>query len=64
MLPFLYDFNYISSLEILSFIDFSTFTEFEKLISTIGYNILFYLFLVFFCSVVYKTICRIWNYIF
>lgn len=64
MLPFLYDFNYISSLEILSFIDFSTFTEFEKLISTIGYNILFYLFLFFFCSVVYKTLCRIWNYIF
>lgn len=64
MLPFLYDFNYISSLEILNFIDFSTFTEFEKLISTIGYNILFYLFLFFFCSVVYKTLCRIWNYIF
>lgn len=64
MLPFLYDFNYISSLEILSFIDFSTFTEFEKLISTIGFNILVYLFLFFFCSVVYKTICRILNYIF
>lgn len=64
MLPFLYDFNTISSLEILKFIDFSTFTEFEKLISTIGFNILSYLFLIFFCSIVYKTICRIWNYIF
>lgn len=64
MLPFLYDFDYISNLTILNFIDFSTFTEFEKLISTIGYNILFYLFLIFFCSVVYKTICRLCNYIF
>ncbi len=64
MLPFLYDFNYICSLEIFKFIDFSTFTEFEKLISTIGFNILVYLFLIFFCSVVYKTICRLCNYIF
>lgn len=59
-----YNFNDISHLDIFNWVDFSSFTSFEQLISTITYNILFYLFLTLFIRIAYKTICRIINIIF
>lgn len=59
-----YNFSDIVSLSYFSWVDFSSFTSFEQLITTIVFNILFYLFLAIFLSIAYKTICRVLNMIF
>lgn len=63
-MPIIYTFSQISNMSIFSLIDFTTFNDFQILITIIGFNSLFYLFLIFFCSLLYKTICRICSYIF
>lgn len=59
-----YNFSDISSMNIFNWVDFNSFTSFEQLITTITYNILFYLFLIMFISIAYKTICRLINILF
>ena len=59
-----YNFSDIVSLSYFNWVDFNTFTYFEQLITTFSFNILFYLFLAIFLSIVYKTICRVLNMIF
>lgn len=63
-MPLYFTYEVISQMSVFSFIDFATFTSYEQLMTTIVFNILFYLFLIFFCSVVYKTICRLVSFIF
>ena len=59
-----YNFHDISNMSLFNWVDFTNFSSFEQLISTITYNILFYLFLSLFIRIAYKTICRIINIIF
>lgn len=59
-----YDYADIVNLEIFSWCDFTSFSPFQQLATTIGFNILFYLFLSLFLSIAYKTICRVLNIIF
>lgn len=59
-----YNFNDIKNLSVFSWVNFSDFSYFEQLITTICYNILFYIFLSLFIRIAYKTICRIISIIF
>lgn len=59
-----YDYIDITQLEIFSWCDFTSFSPFQQLATVIGFNILFYLFLILFLSIAYKTICRFLNFIF
>lgn len=59
-----YNYSDIIQLDMFSWVDFSSFSPFQQLATTIGFNILFYLFLIIFLSVAYKTICRFLNFIF
>lgn len=59
-----YNFNDISNMSLFNWVDFNSFSSFESLITTITYNILFYLFLSLFIRIAYKTICRLINMIF
>lgn len=59
-----YTYSDIISLPMFSWVDFTTFSAFEQLITTISFNILFYMFLSLFLSIAYKTICRVINIIF
>lgn len=59
-----YNYSDIIALDMFSWCDFSSFTSFEQLITTIIFNILFYLFLIMFMSIVYKIIVRFINFIF
>lgn len=63
-MPLIYTFNQISTMTIFNWVDFTTFTDFQSLIITIGFNCLYYIFLIFFCSIVYKTLLKLWNIIF
>jgi len=59
-----YDYSDIVNLPYFSWVDFSSFNPFQQLVVTIGYNILFYIFLSMFLTIAYKTICRVINIIF
>lgn len=63
-MPLNYTFDMISNLSFFSSIDFSVFSEFEKCITIISFNILYYLFLILVMSLVYKIVCRLLNIIF
>jgi len=54
----------IVNLPYFSWVDFSSVPPFQQLVVTIGYNILFYIFLSMFLTIAYKTICRVINIIF
>lgn len=63
-MPLNYTFDMISNLSFFSSIDFSVFSEFEKCITIISFNMLYYLFLILVMSLVYKIVCRLLNIIF
>lgn len=63
-MPLNYTFEMISNLPFLSPIDFSVFSEFEKCITIISFNILYYIFLIFVMTLVYKIVWRLLNIIF
>ncbi len=63
-MPLNYTFDMISNLSFFSSIDFSVFSEFEKCITIISFNLLYYVFLMLVISLVYKIVCRILNMIF
>lgn len=63
-MPLNYTFDMISNLSFFSSIDFSVFSEFEKCITIISFNMLYYLFLILVISLVYKIVCRLLNIIF
>lgn len=63
-MPLNYTFEMISNLSFFSSIDFSVFSEFEKCITIISFNLLYYVFLMLVISLVYKIVCRVLNIIF
>ncbi len=63
-MPLLFNFESISNISFFDFIDFTIFSDFEKLVSVIGFNILYYVFLIFIFNLCYKVLCRIWSIIF
>ena len=63
-MPLNYTFEMISNLSFFSTIDFTLFSDFEKVITVISFNLLYYFFLFFVLSLIYKVVCRFLNYIF
>lgn len=58
-----YDYSMIANLDIFSNYDFTSFTDYQKLVITIGFNVLYLGVLMFFGAVLYKVIARIVRFI-
>lgn len=59
-----YDFNDISQFDIFSSYDFTTFTDFEKLVIVFGFNILYLLFIFVIVYIVIKVIYKMLSWLF
>ena len=58
-----YSFSMIANLDIFSNYDFISFTDYQKVVVTIGFNVLYIGVLIFFGAVLYKVIARIIRFI-
>lgn len=58
-----YDFGMIANLDIFSNYDFTSFTDYQKVVVVIGFNVFYIAILCFFGAILYKTIARIIRFI-